>query len=55
MAYVLIKLSQYEAVEAHRVEHCLESVDSGEVVSLMSQPRFTPRKIIWYSFLLEAE
>jgi hypothetical protein len=21
----------------------------------MSQPRFTPRKIIWYSFLLEAE
>jgi hypothetical protein len=30
-------------------------IDGGEVISLKLRPRFTPRKIFWYSFLLEAE
>jgi hypothetical protein len=29
--------------------------DGGEVVSLKSRPRFTPRKIFWYAFLSEVE
>ena len=29
--------------------------DGGKVVSLTHRPSFTPRKYIWYSFLLEAE
>jgi hypothetical protein len=34
-----------------RIPHCLQKrlTDGGEVISLMRQPRFTIRKISWYS------
>jgi hypothetical protein len=40
-----------------RIPHYLDSqlIDGGQVVSLTLRPRFTPRNIVWYSFLLEAE
>jgi hypothetical protein len=59
-----VKLSLYEAVEAHRVvretsrlPHSLDNRlrDGGEVVSLTGRPFFTPKEALWYSFLLEAE
>jgi hypothetical protein len=40
-----------------RIPHFLDNqiTDGVEVVSLMRRQRFTPRKIFWYSFVLEAE
>jgi hypothetical protein len=40
-----------------RIAHFLDNrlADGGEVASLTRRPRFTPRKIFWYSVLLEAE
>jgi hypothetical protein len=40
-----------------RIPHFLDNrvTDDGEVVSLTRRPRFTPRKMFWYSFLLESE
>jgi hypothetical protein len=43
--------------EMLRIPHCLENplTDGGKVVSHTHWPRFTPRNIFWYSFLLESE
>jgi hypothetical protein len=40
-----------------RIPHCLDNrlINGGKVVSLMNWPRFMPRNIFWYSFLLETE
>jgi hypothetical protein len=53
LVFIKIKLSIWQAVEAHRVvrrrgpPHFLDNrlTDGGEVVSLMRRPPFTPRKI----------
>jgi hypothetical protein len=44
-----------QVCEMSRIPHFLDSeiTDGGEVVSLTRQPCFNPRKIFWYSFLLE--
>jgi hypothetical protein len=43
--------------EMSKLPHFLDNrlTDGGEVVSLMLRPNFTPRKIFWYSFVLEIE
>jgi hypothetical protein len=40
-----------------RIPHFLDNrlIDGCKVVNLRQRQRFTPRKIFWYSFLLEAE
>jgi hypothetical protein len=39
------------------IPHFLDNrlTDGGKVVSVTRRPRLTPKKIFWYSFLLEAE
>jgi hypothetical protein len=46
-----------QSCEMLKFPHCVDSrlTDGTEVVSLTCLPRFNPRKICWYSFLLEAE
>jgi hypothetical protein len=43
--------------ETSRLPYFLDSrlTDGGEIFSPKCRPLFTPRKITWYSFLLEAE
>jgi hypothetical protein len=43
--------------DVSRIPHFVDIrlTDGGEFVSLRRRPSFTPRKIFWYSFLLEAE
>jgi hypothetical protein len=43
--------------ETSRVPHFLDSwlTDGGQVISFTRRPRFSPRRIFWYLFLLEAE